>query len=96
MGSRGTPVSPLFALLVWAARRVRSTYTLYAYVTLVLDYSLSWLLSAGRYLSCASPFFLFAALLTEGKPRTTAALSGGMIVCFVLLLWRFLAGGQIM
>ncbi len=85
-----------FALLVWAARRVRSTYTLYAYVTLVLDYSLSWLLSAGRYLSCASPFFLFAALLTEGKPRTTAALSGGMIVCFVLLLWRFLAGGQIM
>ncbi len=85
-----------FALLWWAARRCRSSYTLYAYVTLVLDYSLSWLLSAGRYLSCASPFFLFAALLTEGKPRVTVAVSGGMLVCFVLLLWRFLAGGQIM
>lgn len=85
-----------FALLVWAGKRCRSPWTLYAFVTLVLDYSLSWLLSAGRYLSCALPFFLFAALLTDEKPRWTAALSAGMLVCFLLLLTGYLAGGQIM
>ena len=85
-----------FALLWWAGKRCRSAWTLYAYVTLVLDYSLSWLLSAGRYLSCALPFFLFAALLTDGKPRRSAVLSAGMLVCFVLLLTGYLAGGQIM
>lgn len=58
-------------------------YTLYAFAYLVLNYSLSWLLSAGRYLSCALPFFLFAAALTEKRPRLTALLAGGMGVGFL-------------
>ena len=56
-----------FALAVYARKRFRSMYTLYGFVYLVLNYSLSWLLSAGRYLSCALPFFLFAAALTERR-----------------------------
>ena len=82
-------------------------YTLYAFAYLVLNYSLSWLLSAGRYLSCALPFFLFAAaltekrprltaLLTEKRPRLTALLAGGMGVGFLANLWCYLLGGQIM
>ena len=85
-----------FPLLWYARGRFRSMYTLYAFAYLVLNYSLSWLLSAGRYLSCALPFFLFAAGLTEKRPRLTALLAGGMGVGFLANLWCYLLGGQIM
>ena len=71
-------------------------YTLYGFVYLVLNYSLSWLLSAGRYLSCALPFFLFAAALTEGRPKLTVGIAVVMGAGFVLNLTWFLTGGQIM
>ena len=71
-------------------------YTLYGFVYLVLNYSLSWLLSAGRYLSCALPFFLFAAALTEGRPKLTAAITTAMGAGFLLNLFWFLTGGQVM
>lgn len=85
-----------FALLVWARKKFRSMYTLYGFVYLVLNYSLSWLLSAGRYLSCALPFFLFAAALTRGRPRLTVCLAAVMGVGFLVNLTWFLTGGQIM
>ena len=85
-----------FALLVWARNRFRSMYTLYGFVYLVLNFSLSWLLSAGRYLSCALPFFLFAAALTEDRPKLTAGLAAVMGAGFLVNLTWFLTGGQIM
>ena len=85
-----------FPLLWYARKRFRSMYTLYAFAYLVLNYSLSWLLSAGRYLSCALPFFLFAAALTEKRPRLTALLAGGMGGGCLVNLWCYLLGGQIM
>ena len=85
-----------FGLLVWAWKKFRSMYTLYGFVYLVLNYSLSWLLSAGRYLSCALPFFLFAAALTEGRPKLTVGIAVVMVAGFVLNLTWFLTGGQIM
>ena len=42
------------------------------------------------------PFFLFAAGLTEKRPRLTALLAGGMGVGFLANLWCYLLGGQIM
>lgn len=85
-----------FALLVWARNRFRSMYTLYGFVYLVLNFSLSWLLSAGRYLSCALPFFLFVAALTEDRPKLTAGLAAVMGAGFLVNLTWFLTGGQIM
>lgn len=85
-----------FALLVWARNKFRSMYTLYGFVYLVLNYSLSWLLSAGRYLSCALPFFLFAAALTQGKPKLTGVVAAAMGAGFLLNLVWFLNGGQVM
>ena len=87
----------VFFPLMWKARKGhRSMLTLYAFACLVLDYSLSWLLSAGRYLSCALPFFFFAACLTRGRPRLTAVIAAGMAVLFALALSVYLRGGQIM
>ena len=85
-----------FALLWYAGGRFRSMYTLYAFAYLVLNYSLSWLLSAGRYLSCALPFFLFAAALTEKRPWLTALLAGGLGAGLLINLTIYLTGGQIM
>lgn len=85
-----------FTLLVWARNQFRSMYTLYGFVYLVLNYSLSWLLSAGRYLSCALPFFLFAAALTEHRPKLTFGIAAVMGLGFLLNLYWFLTGGQIM
>ena len=88
---------PVLLSLLWAARRRhRSMYLLYAFTYLVLNYSLSWLLSAGRYLSCALPFFLFAAVLTDGRRWAAALLAGGMGALFLVNLAVFLTGGQIM
>ena len=85
-----------FALLLYARKRFRSMYVLYGFVYLVLNYSLSWLLSAGRYLSCALPFFLFAAALTEGRRRLTILAAVGMALGFAVTLYGYLTGGQIM
>lgn len=87
---------PIFFVLLLSARRQRSMLTLYAFAALVLDYSLSWLLSAGRYLSCAVPFFLFAAVLTEKCPRIFSVMAVGMAGLFTICLAVYLAGGQIM
>lgn len=87
---------PLFFTLLLRARRQRSMLTLYAFACLILDYSLSWLLSAGRYLSCALPFFLFAADWAEERPAVSALLTAAMAVLFSLQLILYLTGGQIM
>lgn len=85
-----------FALVLYARKKFRSMYVLYGFVYLVLNYSLSWLLSAGRYLSCGLPFFLFAAALTENRRWLTILLSAAMSIGFLLLLYGYLTGGQIM
>lgn len=88
---------PIFAVLLRRSwKKHRSMLTLYAFVYFILTYCLSWLLSAGRYLSCALPCFLFAADELEGKPRLTAALLTGMAVLQAILLYRYFCWGQVM
>ncbi|MEA4956005.1 MAG: mannosyltransferase family protein [Pseudoflavonifractor sp.] len=88
---------PVFALLLWKSwKKHRSMLTLYGFVYFILNYCLSWLLSAGRYLSCAVPCFLFAADELAGKPRRTAALLAGMAVLQAVFLYRYLCWGQVM
>ena len=70
--------------------------TLYGFVYFILSYCLSWLLSAGRYLSCAVPCFLFAADELEDKPGRTAVLLAGMDVLQAIFLYRYLCWGQVM
>ncbi len=88
---------PVFALLLWKSwRRHRSMFTLYAFVYFILNYCLSWLLSAGRYLACAIPFFFFAADELEERPKLTAALVALMAVLQCVFCYRYLCWGQVM
>lgn len=84
-----------FALLVLCWRRFPSMYTLYGFVYLILNYSLSWLLSAGRYLSCGVPFFLFAAALTEKRPSLEKGVTAGMAALMGVYLFAWLNGASI-
>ncbi len=88
---------PVFALLLWRSwRKHRSMFTLYAFVYFILNYCLSWLLSAGRYLSCAVPCFLFAADELEGRPKTRVAVCAVMAILQCGFLYRYLCWGQVM
>ena len=86
------------ALLVLAARRKEfpNSLLVYGFAYLVLNYSLSWLLSAGRYLSCGVPFFLMAALLTEKRPVVRGFLVISEAVLLGVYLTGFVHGAQIM
>ena len=86
------------ALLYWAALRRGHPAGLLAYgfCFFVATYSLSWLLSAGRYLSTCFVLFLFLAKLTQRRPALRAALLGGKGVLLGVYLCAFLAGAQVM
>ncbi len=88
---------PMFGLLMLRSwRKHRSMFTLYAFVYLILNYCLSWLLSAGRYLSCDLPCFYFLAAELEGKPKRTLALGVLTAVLQCWFLFRYLSWGQVM
>lgn len=88
---------PLFAMLLWRSwRKHRSMFTLYAFVYFILNYCLSWLLSAGRYLSCAVPCFFFAADELDGHPWLTGLLTVGMALLQCVFCYRYLCWGQVM
>lgn len=88
---------PIFALLLWRSwRKHRSMLTLYGFVYFILNYCLSWLLSAGRYLSCGIPFFLFGAEELEDHPKLTAGLLTAMGLLQCVFLFRYLCWGQVM
>jgi len=88
---------PCFAVLLWRSwKKHRSMFTLYGFVYLILNYCLSWLLSAGRYLSCCLPCFFFAAEVLENKRGCTELWIGGMAILQVLFLYRYFCWGQVM
>jgi len=88
---------PIFSILLWRSwKNHRSMLTLYGFVYFILNYCLSWLLSAGRYLACDLPCFLFAAAALEDKPQRTGLLVGGMAILQVCFLYRYFCWGQVM
>lgn len=81
-----------FGVLALCWRRFPASLTLYAFFCLILNYSLSCLLSGGRYLSCDIPFFLFAAALTEKRPSLDRGVAAGMAVLLGVYYFAWLSG----
>ena len=90
------PVAVALLVLAWRRREFPNSLLVYGFAYLVVNYSLSWLLSAGRYLSCALPFFLIAALLTEKRPAVRGFLVVTEAVLLGVYLSGFVGGAQIM
>lgn len=65
-----------FAVLMLAGlrREVPASILGYGVAYLLVNYSLSWLLSAGRYLSCGVPLFMLEAYLVKDRPALRGCL----------------------
>ena len=87
-----------FCVLVLATRRRENPPSLlaYAFCYLVANYSLSWLLSAGRYLSCGFVFFILAAELLQRRPQLRQFVLGGEAVFLGIYLYGYVTGAHIM
>lgn len=68
----------------------------YAFGLFVATYSLSWLLSAGRYLSCCFPVFLFLARFTRKKPQLRDGILAGEGIFLGIYYCAYLSGAQVM
>lgn len=96
------PTLVLFAgglvLLALAAlrREMPPSLLVYGFGFFVATYSLSWLLSGGRYLSCCFPLFLFLARLTGNRPRLRNALWAGEALFLGIYFCAYISGAQVM
>lgn len=81
--------------LLYAAQRLPVTYGAYFLGCVLLNYSLSWPLSCGRYMACAFPLPVTIAAAGERRPL----LCQGMACLFAVLqgayLYAFLSGTSI-
>ena len=90
---------PAFFLLLAAGirnRKLPASLLAYGFCYLIANYSLSWLISGGRYLSCGFVFFLFLAALTENRPTLRRLLLAGEAVFLGVMLSAYVSGAQIM
>ncbi|MEG1426932.1 MAG: glycosyltransferase family 39 protein [Oscillospiraceae bacterium] len=87
--------SAIFLLSV-RDKKIPSSLLAYALVYLVATYSLSWLLSAGRYLSACFIFFILAAKLVEKKEMLQTMIISGEAVFLGIYLFAHMTGAQIM
>lgn len=87
-----------FGVLLLAVRKKNFPPSLlaYAFCYLVANYSLSWLLSAGRYMSCCFPLFLFAGGLLEGRESLREGICLGGAALTGVYLYAYLTGAQVM
>lgn len=68
----------------------------YGFCYLFLTYSLSWLLSAGRYLSCGFPLFIMLAVLINKKPLLRDMVILGQSVLSGVYLFAYVNNAPIM
>lgn len=85
-----------FAALLYGARRLPPAWTAYSLAAMLMNYSLAWPMSCGRYTSCVFPLFTAAALALRRRP----GLAQGVLLLLTLaqaaLFITFLNGGQVM
>lgn len=87
-----------FLLLILACLRklAPGSLFLYALTYLLVNYSLSWLLSAGRYMSCGFVFFLLLAVCVEKRPAAASGILAAEAVLLGVYMAAYLSGAPVM
>ena len=85
--------SIIFAL---SFRKHKTSYIVFAFATLILNFSLAWLLSAGRYMSCSVIFFIFMATLVDNSKPLRIITPVLMIALYIFTFTAHLNGVPIM
>lgn len=86
---------PCLALLVYGVRRLPPAWTVWCFVCIFLNYSLTNPLSCCRYIACAFPLPVALALATRGRPVPRLGLLAASGVFQGVYLLAYLAGKHV-
>lgn len=84
------------AVLLAGIKKIRLSYTGYMFFYILLTYSATWLLSAGRYLSCCIPMFIILAVQVQKRKWILHMFFVLFAILQMIYLNGFLSGMQIM
>lgn len=83
-------------ILLYGIRKIRALYMGYAIAYVCMTFSATWLLSAGRYLSCCIPLFLILGIAGERRKWITPVLALVFAMIQMVYLTGFMNYMQIM
>lgn len=83
-------------LIIYALRRHPLKYSAFLIVYTTVNYSVTFLISGGRYMSCALPMFIILAEWTKNKPRLFYMILLLSTLLFGVYLTGYMTGQQIM
>ena len=85
-----------FAALLYGARRLPPAWTAYFLVYIMMNYSLNWPLSCGRYMACAFPLFVSLAVAFRRRPGLGVLTAFAAAMTQTAYMFVYLSGGQVM
>ena len=83
-------------LIIYALRRHPLKYTAFLLVYTMVNYSVTFLISGGRYMACALPMFIILAEWTQATEKRYYLILTVFTLLFGLYLAGYLTGQQIM
>lgn len=88
----------VFLILALSLRRgdAQPALLAYAFCYFIANYSLSWLLSAGRYMSCCFPLFIFTAALLRDRPVLRQGVFTAQAALLGIYMYAYTTGAQVM
>ena len=86
----------VLAALIYGIKKLHAMHMGYGIAYFLLTYSATWLLSAGRYLSCGIPLFLVFGIMTEKRKWLMPVLTVVFSMLQIIYLMEFFNNMQIM
>lgn len=76
-------------VIIYGIKRIRATYTVYFILYTLLTFSATWLLSGGRYTSCAVPLFMTGGIWLERHRKYKSGLFMISAMLFMFFLTAY-------
>lgn len=84
------------ALIICSSFKMRNMYAIYFAGYIIINCSLKWPISEPRYMSCAVPMFILIGDLLAKKKELNIVLLSESFIFFLIYLYRYLHGMQVM
>lgn len=84
------------AALIYSAIKMRNMYTVYLAGYIVINCSVTWLISGPRYMSAAIPLFITAGIVTSEKKLLNICLLSASFILMIIYIYRYLFNMQVM
>lgn len=82
-------------VLIYGVRKHKPSYTLFLLMYLIMNFTPSWLLSAGRYMTVALPLYFILAEFLDRRPRLYTVIVSAFSMLFMLYMYGFFCQRQI-